>query len=102
MRKILMNGRVDFNPRRDDTTGSSGDHGSKYRVEVIGPGRQDWFSEPRSILFSGAPSSFVAPLISLLSIPFMPTTTSHARQRSAPMLFGSLRELMTPHRRPVR
>jgi hypothetical protein len=26
----------------------SGDHGSKYRVEVIGPGRRDWFSEPQS------------------------------------------------------
>jgi uncharacterized protein DUF4160 len=24
------------------------DHGSKYRVEVIGLGRQDWFSEPQS------------------------------------------------------
>jgi hypothetical protein len=27
---------------------ASGDHGSKYRVEVIGPGRLDWFSEPQS------------------------------------------------------
>ena len=26
----------------------SGDHGSKYRAEVIGLGRQDWFSEPQS------------------------------------------------------
>jgi hypothetical protein len=33
---------------RNDTVTSSGDHGSKYRVEVIGPGRQDWFLEPQS------------------------------------------------------
>jgi hypothetical protein len=31
-----------------DRLAPSGDHGSKYRVEVIGLGRQDWFSEPQS------------------------------------------------------
>jgi hypothetical protein len=41
----------------------SGDHESKYRVEVIGPGRQDWFSEPQ-ILFQERPPHFVAPLTS--------------------------------------
>jgi len=29
-----------------DRVSPSGDHESKYREEVIGPGRQDWFFEP--------------------------------------------------------
>jgi hypothetical protein len=33
---------------RSDRVSLSGDHGSKYLVEVIGLGRQDWFSEPQS------------------------------------------------------
>ena len=33
---------------RNDRLSPSGDHGSKYRVEVIGLGRQDRFSEPQS------------------------------------------------------
>ena len=31
---------------RGDKVHVSGDHESKYQVEVIGLGRQDWFSEP--------------------------------------------------------
>src|SRR5206468_6441777 len=38
---------------RSDRVCVSGDHGSKYRVEVIGPGRQDWFLERNPV--SGAP-----------------------------------------------
>jgi hypothetical protein len=42
---------------------ASGDHESKYRAEVIGLGRQDWFLEPQSC-FRSAHLIFVAPLVS--------------------------------------
>jgi hypothetical protein len=61
-KEILTTGGVDFNRRPDDTLGSSSDHGSKYRDEVVAPGRQDEFHRT-VILISGAPTSFVAPLI---------------------------------------
>ena len=31
------------NGTKSDKIGGSGDHGSKFRVEVYAPGRQDWF-----------------------------------------------------------
>ena len=49
---------------RSDRVSLSGDHGSKYRVEVIGLGRRDRFKEPQSWFQERLPR-FVAPLIFL-------------------------------------
>jgi hypothetical protein len=53
--------RVDANILKSKLT-VSGDHGSKYRVEAIIPGRQDEFHRNRNPGFRSANLIFVAPL----------------------------------------
>src|SRR6266571_2486556 len=75
---------------RGDRVTPSGDHGSEYRVEVIGLGRQDWFSEPQSCFQERLPHlwhrSFSLSLRQGRSVLFLshqePTTTINERPRS--------------------
>src|SRR5207247_4901894 len=91
----------------------SGDHGSKYRVEVIGPGRQDWFSEPQ-ILFQERPphlwhrsfSCFSVRPASVLHL-FPPATDDddhrllHRNSRAPPLLKRPANSRPTPPHQPT-
>ena len=46
---------------------AGGDHGSQYLAEVSAQGRQDRFLRT-AILFTGAPTSFVAPLVAFIAV----------------------------------